>query len=188
MSAHRAYVEGLVPFVHVRDVMRSTAFYEQFGFEVHNTYEEGGRRVWCWLERHQARLMLAHADAPVVASEQAVLFYVYAYELEELHSRLAEAGLEPGPIEPERPALTASSVSRTRTATASWSPTRRRWHLHEPSQWRNAWGSPTSVPRLPLRSIRKSRAPLPVGESDLAFVAVELGARERIVAVARARA
>jgi predicted lactoylglutathione lyase len=103
MSANRAYVEGLVPFVHVRDVMRSTAFYERFGFEVQNTYEEDGRRVWCWLERHQARLMLAEADAALVASEQAVLFYVYAHELEELHSRLAEAGLEPGPIEPGAP-------------------------------------------------------------------------------------
>jgi hypothetical protein len=48
VSAPPAYVEGLVPFVHVRDVMRSTSFYEQFGFEVHNTHEEGGRRVWCW--------------------------------------------------------------------------------------------------------------------------------------------
>lgn len=103
MNANRGYVEGLVPFVHVQDLMRSTAFYEKFGFEVHNTYEEAGRRVWCWLERHQARLMLAEADAPVVASEQAVLFYVYAHELEELHSHLSEAGLEPGPIEPGAP-------------------------------------------------------------------------------------
>jgi hypothetical protein len=47
MSAAHAYVEGLVPSVHVRDVLRSTAFYEQFGFEVRNTYEVEGRRVWC---------------------------------------------------------------------------------------------------------------------------------------------
>jgi hypothetical protein len=103
MSANQAYVEGFVPFVHVRDVMRSTAFYALFGFEVRHTYEVDGRRVWCWLERSQARLMLAEADAPVVASEQAVLFYVYAHELAELHTRLAEAGLEPGPIEPGAP-------------------------------------------------------------------------------------
>jgi len=103
VNTDAAYVEGLVPFVHVRDVPRSTAFYEQLGFEVRNTYEEGGRLVWCWLERHQARLMLAEADAPVVASEQAVLFYVYAHRLEELHSRLAEAGFAPGPITPGAP-------------------------------------------------------------------------------------
>lgn len=88
MSASPAYVEGLVPFVHVRDVMRSTAFYAHFGFEVRNTYEEDGRRVWCWLERHQARLMLAQADAPIV-----------------------------------------SSLSTTRTATASWSRMPPRWRL-----------------------------------------------------------
>jgi catechol 2,3-dioxygenase-like lactoylglutathione lyase family enzyme len=103
MDANQAYVEGLVPFVHVRDVMRSTAFYELFGFEVHNTYDVDGRRVWCWLERNHGRLMLAEADAPVVASEQAVLFYVYAHELEQLHSRLAQEGLEPGPIESGAP-------------------------------------------------------------------------------------
>jgi hypothetical protein len=103
MRANQAYVEGLVPFVHVRDVMRSTAFYALFGFESRNTYDVDGRRVWCWLARNQARLMLAEADAPVVASEQAVLFYLYAHDLEELHSRLADARVEPGPIRPGAP-------------------------------------------------------------------------------------
>ena len=91
-------VEGLVPFAHVLDVMKSTAFYERFGFEVRNTYEVHGRRVWCWLERNQARFMLAQADGPVDAEQQAVLFYIYAHELEELHRQLGDAGLEPGPI------------------------------------------------------------------------------------------
>jgi hypothetical protein len=63
---------------------------------VRHIYAGDGRRVWCWLERQQARLMLAEADAPVVASEQAALFYVYAHELEELHSRLARQGLSRG--------------------------------------------------------------------------------------------
>ena len=102
MSAH---VEGLVPFVHVLDVVTSTAFYERFGFEVKNTYDVHGRRVWCWLERNQARLMLAQADGPVDAEQQAVLFYVYAHDLEELHQRLAQAGFEPGPIGPGAPGL-----------------------------------------------------------------------------------
>jgi hypothetical protein len=111
----------------VRDVLRSTAFYERFGFEVRHTYDVDGRRVWCWLERNQGRLMLAEADAPVVASEQAVLFYLYAHDLEDLHRRLAEAGSSPGPSGRARRVLTASSGSRTPTATASWSPTRRPW-------------------------------------------------------------
>jgi hypothetical protein len=101
--AARGHVEGFVPFVHVRDVRRSTAFYEHFGFEVHNVFDVEGRRVWCWLERNQARLMLAEADAPVEAGAQAVLFHLYAHDLEGLHRRLADAGLEPGPIGPGAP-------------------------------------------------------------------------------------
>lgn len=135
MSANQAHVEGLVPFVQVRDMMRSTAFYEQFGFEVRNIYEEDGRRVWCWLERHQARLMLAEADAPVVASEQAVLFYVYANELEELTAGWLRQGLSRGQSKRARLARTVSSVSPTRTPTASWSRTQRRFsRLREPSE------------------------------------------------------
>ncbi len=99
MTANQALVEGLVPFIHVRDVLRSTAFYGHFGFEVRHTHDVHGRRVWCWLQRNQARLMLAEADAPVVAAEQAVLFYVYVHGLDEMHRRLAEAGLRPGPME-----------------------------------------------------------------------------------------
>jgi glyoxalase/bleomycin resistance protein/dioxygenase superfamily protein len=96
-------VEGLVPFVHVRDVVESTAFYELFGFVVHNTYEVGGRRVWCWLERGQARLMLAEAEEPVDPAGQAVLFYAYVHDLEGLHRRLEESGFAPGPIESGAP-------------------------------------------------------------------------------------
>ena len=99
----RAYVEGFVPFVHVRDVRRATAFYELFGFEVRNVYEVEGRRVWCWLERNQARLMLAEASDPVDPEVQGVLFFLYAHDLEELHRSLGEAGLDPGPIVPGAP-------------------------------------------------------------------------------------
>lgn len=103
MTADQAFAEGFVPFVHVRDVLRSAGFYERFGFEVRHTHDVDGRRVWCWLERNQGRLMLAEADAPVVAAAQAVFFYLYAHDLEALHGRLAEAGLEPGAIGPGAP-------------------------------------------------------------------------------------
>jgi predicted enzyme related to lactoylglutathione lyase len=103
MGSGAAYVEGFVPFVHVRDVPRSAAFYAHFGFEVRHVHEVRGRRVWCWLERHQARLMLAEASEPVDPGVQGVLFFLYAHDLEELHRRLTEAGLEPGPIVPGAP-------------------------------------------------------------------------------------
>jgi hypothetical protein len=47
--------------------------------------------------------MLAQAEAPVVASEQCVLFYLYAHDLEGLHASLVESGLAPGTIEPGAP-------------------------------------------------------------------------------------
>jgi predicted enzyme related to lactoylglutathione lyase len=103
MNVSGPVVEALVPFVHVHDIARSTTFYELFGFEVRNTQEVDGRRVWCWLERNQARLMLAEADAPVPAEQQFVLFYIYAHDLEDLHERLTQAGLGPGPIGPGAP-------------------------------------------------------------------------------------
>jgi predicted enzyme related to lactoylglutathione lyase len=96
-------IEGFVPFVHVQDVDRSVAFYEQFGFELRNTYRDGEQLVWCWLERHGARLMLARADGPVDAGQQAVLFYLYVDDLEGLHARLDGAGpIEPGAPGPDR--------------------------------------------------------------------------------------
>lgn len=104
MSANRQpRVEGFVPFLHVEDLRRSVEFYERFGFEVRNSYEVDGQQVWCWLERHQARVMLAQGDVPVPAEQQFVLFYVYAHDLGGLHEELIRAGLEPGPIEPGAP-------------------------------------------------------------------------------------
>ncbi len=92
-----------MPFVHVQDVVKSTEFYERFGFEVRNTYELHGRRIWCWLERNQARLMLAETEEPVPAKQQFALFYLYVHDLDDLHDRLTGAGLEPGPIDPGPP-------------------------------------------------------------------------------------
>jgi predicted enzyme related to lactoylglutathione lyase len=103
MSLPHGRVEHLVPFVHVEDMARSTAFYELFGFEVRNSHDVNGQRVWCWLERGQARLMLALADSPDVAGRQAVLFYLYAADLDALHRRLTAAGANPGPIGPGAP-------------------------------------------------------------------------------------
>lgn len=103
MKSERSFVQSFVPFVHVKDVARSTEFYERFGFKVEDTYDVGEERVWCWLERDQARLMLAKADAPVVASEQAVLFYLYAHNMDELRAELAQVGLEPTEVKPGGP-------------------------------------------------------------------------------------
>jgi hypothetical protein len=91
-------VTQLVPFVHVRNVAGSLSFYRHFGFEVANTYVQAGELVWCSLVSGGARLMLAKADAPVVAEEQAVLFYLYAEDLDALREQLLHAGIDAGPI------------------------------------------------------------------------------------------
>ena len=54
-------VSDLVPFAHVTDVDRSVAFYERLGFEMRHDLVEG-RRIWAFLERGDARLMVAEAD------------------------------------------------------------------------------------------------------------------------------
>jgi catechol 2,3-dioxygenase-like lactoylglutathione lyase family enzyme len=84
--------------VHVADMERSIRFYERLGFGVADRHVEGGKLVWCWLEREHARLMLARADAPIDPGEQAVLFWVYTQDLDALREHLASEGVETGPI------------------------------------------------------------------------------------------
>jgi len=54
--------------------------------------------TWAWLKSGDAQLMLAAASHPVVAEQQAVLFYVYTDDVAAAQASLAEAGLGPGEI------------------------------------------------------------------------------------------
>lgn len=93
-------VESLVPMAYVADVAASAAFYEKLGFEAGASFTPPGEdeASWVWLRSGPAQLMLARASEPVVASQQAVLFYVYCGDVGVMHGQLAGAGLEPGPI------------------------------------------------------------------------------------------
>jgi catechol 2,3-dioxygenase-like lactoylglutathione lyase family enzyme len=91
-------VSDLVPFAHVADVDRSVAFYERLGFEMLHEFVPGDRRVWAFLERGDARLMVAEADEAVDPAAQAVLFYLYTRDLDTLRDRLVAAALTPGEI------------------------------------------------------------------------------------------
>lgn len=93
-------VKSLVPMAHVADVAASTAFYERLGFEVCGSFTPPGEDELSWvsLQSGPAHLMLARASEPVVAEQQAVLFYVYCGDVAIMHTQLAGAGLEPGPI------------------------------------------------------------------------------------------
>ena len=93
-------IKALVPLAHVADMSRSIAFYGKLGFTVTNQVVAAGEAHpnWVWLQCEKAELMLARATAPVVAVEQAVLFYTYCDEVEATHVALAGAGLAPGRI------------------------------------------------------------------------------------------
>ena len=91
-------VSGLVPFVHVAYVERSIAFYRLLGFEAEDTYAPDGRPVWAALRSEDARLMVAEAGTPIRARDQAVLFYLYARDLDALRDYLVAHGATPGEI------------------------------------------------------------------------------------------
>ena len=73
-------MRSLVPMAHVRSVPESIAFYRKLGFEVGNTFSPQGSTdpTWAGLESEGgAKRMLAFADEPVIAGQQAVLFDLY---------------------------------------------------------------------------------------------------------------
>jgi len=95
-----AAIRSLVPMAHVADVERSIRYYAKLGFRLRNTFTPDGSRTpaWAWLESSGASLMVSRATAPVAASEQAVLFYLYADDVAGLRASLDREGLGPGPI------------------------------------------------------------------------------------------
>ena len=91
-------IDALIPYAHVEDVSRSIEFYRRLGLEVENTHTVEGRLVWALMARDDARLMLALADGPIDAANQAVLFYCWTPDVRALHAELAAAGVEVGPV------------------------------------------------------------------------------------------
>jgi len=95
-------MRSLVPMAHVRSLPDSIAFYRKLGFEVRNTFVPEGRvdPTWAWLESEGgAKLMVALADEPVIAGQQAVLFYLYCDDVPGTRAELKESAVAVGPIE-----------------------------------------------------------------------------------------
>lgn len=90
----RTAVNGLIPMAHVADVQRSADFYRFLGMEVRGSLQDslGGLR-WVHVACGEAHLMLARASGPIVASDQAVLFYLYAPNLIDLRKQLLASGV-----------------------------------------------------------------------------------------------
>lgn len=73
-------------------------FYGLLGFELKDTYEHEGQLDWAALESRDAQLMLARASLPIERDKQAVLFYLYADDLQALRERLLAKGVVVGEI------------------------------------------------------------------------------------------
>ena len=91
-------VSDLVPFAHVTNVDRSVAFYERLGFEMLHEATAHGRRMWAFLERGDARLMVAAADGAFDPDAQGIIFYLYTRDLDGLRERLVGGGVAAGEI------------------------------------------------------------------------------------------
>jgi len=89
----QAKVTGLIPMAHATDVRRSVDFYK-LGMELRGSLKASdGDLRWAHVACEQAHLMLARASGPIVASQQAVLFYLYSPDLVALREHLIAAGV-----------------------------------------------------------------------------------------------
>jgi len=85
---------GLIPMAHVQHVQRSADFYRLLGMEVRDSLRNSlGVLQWIDLVCEGAQLMLTRASAPVVADQQAVLFYLYSPNLPALREHLLANGV-----------------------------------------------------------------------------------------------
>lgn len=93
-TATQARVTGLIPLAHVANVQRAVDFYKLLGMELRGSLKtSGGDLQWAHVGCKRADLMVARASEPVVASQQAVLFYLYSPNLAALREQLIAAGM-----------------------------------------------------------------------------------------------
>jgi catechol 2,3-dioxygenase-like lactoylglutathione lyase family enzyme len=95
----KSTVIGLVPLEFAADVQRAIDFYKLLGMEVHHSLRNSsGQLKWVFRASDHAELMLSIASDPVIASQQAVLFYLYSPDLIGLRAHLLARGIKVSPI------------------------------------------------------------------------------------------
>jgi catechol 2,3-dioxygenase-like lactoylglutathione lyase family enzyme len=96
-------IVDLVPFIQVRDVARSIAFYEALGFKEIKRHESNGRLEFAGMEASSAaKLMLARVDeVPTWDPDESSpgFLYLYTPDIEAFRRRLQRSGIEPGELE-----------------------------------------------------------------------------------------
>jgi hypothetical protein len=94
-AATKPRVNGLVPMAHVADVQRSADFYKLLGMEMGGRLKNpSGELQWAWLACEGAQLMVTRGLKPVIANQQAVLFYLYSPDLVALREHLLARGVK----------------------------------------------------------------------------------------------
>ena len=93
-------VTGLIPMAHVADVQRAIDFYKLVGMEVRGSLRNAsGQLQWVHLACGHADLMFARAAEPVIAGQQAVLFYLYSPDLVALREHLLASDVKVSAIQ-----------------------------------------------------------------------------------------
>ncbi len=99
MNPTPAKVTGLIPMAHAADVLRSIDFYQHLGMEVRGSLRlPSGELQWVHLASDQADIMFARASEPVIAGQQAVMFYLNTPDLIALREHLLARGVKVSPI------------------------------------------------------------------------------------------
>lgn len=97
----RLRVNDCVAMVHVSDVDAAEQFYALLGFQCDSRYKrEDGVTNFAGMNSGKARLFLTRASAPIIPSQQAVLFYMYSNDVNGLREHLLAEGLEDGGVPP----------------------------------------------------------------------------------------
>lgn len=92
-----ARVTGVVPMAHVADVDRSAQFYALLGFGCESRFSgDDGVTNWSAMGAGDVRVFLARASGPVIAEQQAVLFYMYSADVAALRAHLLGRGIADG--------------------------------------------------------------------------------------------
>ena len=80
--------------VHVADVQGTVDFYKLMGLEARGSLRNpSGELQWVYIACERAEVMFTRADEPVIASQQAVLFYLYSPDLIALREHLLASGV-----------------------------------------------------------------------------------------------
>ncbi len=78
-----------IPMAHVANVDRSIEFYTLLGFACESRFsDDGDATYFASMVSEKAHLMLTRASAPVIAGEQAILFYMYSNDVQSLRKHL----------------------------------------------------------------------------------------------------